>query len=78
MTQEQLDVLNTPPEQRWNNPEWLRDRSNRRRLPQPLTPAELKKLADESVTKSASSSPTTMSSENASAPLRNRLPILSA
>ena len=29
MTQEQLNVLNTPPEQRWNNAGWLNYHSNR-------------------------------------------------
>jgi hypothetical protein len=44
-----VDSLLTAPDARWRNPEWLKER--KRRLPQPLSPSELKKLADESKTK---------------------------
>ena len=53
LTEEQKRVLAEPlPDKnsRWGNAEWLNYKS-KRRLPDPLTPAELKKLADESVTK---------------------------
>lgn len=50
VTSKPVDSLLTAPGSRWRNPEWLKER--KRRLPQPLSPSELKKLADESTTKS--------------------------
>ena len=49
LTEQQLNVLNTPPDERWQT-SWSAPLPGRS-LPKPLSTAELKKLADESLTK---------------------------